>query len=1719
MDRSRRQPAQSSATTKANAAREALKAARDGGVKRAQQFEYKEEERVYDVVDDKQYGEIVKKRRDLGDFVVDDDGAGYADLGEDDELFNGGNDAEGSDEGEGEEEDKPASKKRKKDGKGGKRKGGADGEEGKGPGGGNIAALFRKQAARGAAVTGHGGPSGPKPSDAAADQLLDSILGGLDDDAPPGPAPGPAPGLGGPRGAAPPAAPAAYGAYGRSMVPAIARPFGAYGAPYGAVPRAGMGLAAVASIGAAAGRPAAAPALKREAPAPAHAPGPAGPGSGPVEDDEPMMDMGDRDDMQDDGPGPAPGAKAEPKAEYEAGLVGVAAAADAMDADVKPPPPAAAAAARAAAPVGRNFAAEPATPADGAATHRAEDIWDEMYAAGADADGATAPSPLPDGTPAAVTPAAEASAAAAASAAGLPLDAAGVMPFYLLDAYENEQARPGEVVLIGKVEAPRPDTPAPGAAGGRGPAPPGPAWQSCAVVVRNLTRSLLVVPRPGAGVFDDSDGAISAAQAAAAADPSKKIDLLKLLQERCAPLKDELRSLLSKAGVSAMRMVPVRRSYAFEHKEVPHGEQWVLKVRYPAHMPTLPSPPSGGPPSGKTFAAAFNAQQSCLEALLLKRRIKGPCWLGVQGPSRVEHAYQSTWCKVEVVCDGSKRLLSADRGLTPDAAGRAAPPLTIASLSLKTQIHPTSHQHEIVAASVAHLSDVSPDAPLSAKEWSNPQRLRSFSIVRRLDGQTWPHGMEAAVEQLNATPRGRANGGALASLQASERALLTCLLARLQALDADVLVGHNLAAFDLTTLLSRMQHHKVPLWSRIGRIKKTEFPRLTGGGHTFGGGAGAGVMSSIAGRLLCDTYLCARELVKSVDFTLATLAHSLLGEVRSDLLAEAAAAAPGASAGAGLAALFGSSEGVLRLLRHGEGDAWLALGIMFHLSVLPLTKQLSSLSGHLWSRTLAGQRAQRIEMLLLHEFHARKYILPDKQSFKDKQRRAQAEAEDMDEDDGGGGEGDEEGGKGGGKKGKKGAAPKSNGPKYSGGLVLEPKKGLYDKIVIILDFNSLYPSIIQEYNICFTTVQRPPDGSLPPLPDPASAANGLAPLPAVLQALVQRRKQVKQAMAAERNPVTKQQLQVRQQAIKLTANSMYGCLGFGASRFYAQPLAELITAQGRSILQSTVDLVQGSIGAEVIYGDTDSIMVATRSDCVDEAKQLAARIKKEVNKRYKLLEIELDGVFRSLLLLKKKKYAAVKLEPDASGRLVEAIEQKGLDIVRRDWCPLSKDVGNFALRAVLSGRGREEVVADIHAHLREVAEKVRGGQINLGKFIITKQLTKRPEDYPDAKNQPHVQVALRRRAAGKRDGVLPGETVPYIICVERAPAAPGPDGANPAPTPAAPAAAGSLAERARHPDELREQQSLAVDVEYYLAQQVHPVVSRLVSTIEGTDAAHVADCLGLDPSRYRGQGAGAGGALGGGEEEEAGLLLGASGGTLMDEDDNFRSCAPLLLTAPSGASFPLRGVAELLQGACTPAALLAAPDAAAGDEAAAVGPAALINQVLLRSREAVARYYDGVLRADDETAEAAGGCRAVVLRPAAAAGEEAGGGGGPDRCAHPDPSRAGVLLRRALGERDLYLQLSHYHRLLHVEGAVRRHLARVRATDPKTTLTAEEVRAMVPDPLARALTAAAEAVDSLRRRSHWHWVALGRLFGGLQGAPGAGLGAEGAVGAVRGMVA
>lgn len=129
------------------------------------------------------------------------------------------------------------------------------------------------------------------------------------------------------------------------------------------------------------------------------------------------------------------------------------------------------------------------------------------------------------------------------------------------------------------------------------------------------------------------------------------------------------------------------------------------------------------------------------------------------------------------------------------------------------------------------------------------------------------------------------------------------------------------------------------------------------------------------------------------------------------------------------------------------------------------------------------------------------------------------------------------------------------------------------------------------------------------LPEP-----GLEPgiLPTEIRRLVESRKHVRQLMKSPGvSPDLLAQYDIRQRALKLTANSLYGCLGFTNSRFYAKCLAALVTGKGREILMKTRDLVQ-AMNLDVIYGDTDSLMIATGTLEIDEVYRLGNRIKSEV---------------------------------------------------------------------------------------------------------------------------------------------------------------------------------------------------------------------------------------------------------------------------------------------------------------------------------------------------------------------------------------------------------------------------------------------------------------------------------------------------------------------------
>lgn len=237
------------------------------------------------------------------------------------------------------------------------------------------------------------------------------------------------------------------------------------------------------------------------------------------------------------------------------------------------------------------------------------------------------------------------------------------------------------------------------------------------------------------------------------------------------------------------------------------------------------------------------------------------------------------------------------------------------------------------------------------------------------------------------------------------------------------------------------------------------------------------------------------------------------------------------------------------------------------------------------------------------------------------------------------------------------------------------------------------------------------------MPDVPSSEQEQGVLPRLIATLVNRRREVKKLMKDKR--ATPEQLAIwdtKQLALKLTANSMYGCLGYTQSRFYARPLAMLTTFKGREILRNTKELAE-SQQLRVIYGDTDSVMINTNMDNMSDAIKVGEEFKKSVNERYRLLEIDIDNIFRRLLLHAKKKYAAVNLT-EVDGKYVEKLEVKGLDMKRREYCSLSKEVSSKLLNEILSGEDQEVVLNKIHEYLRELAGRMKEYTIPVQKYVI-----------------------------------------------------------------------------------------------------------------------------------------------------------------------------------------------------------------------------------------------------------------------------------------------------------------------------------------------------------------------------------------------------------------
>ncbi len=320
----------------------------------------------------------------------------------------------------------------------------------------------------------------------------------------------------------------------------------------------------------------------------------------------------------------------------------------------------------------------------------------------------------------------------------------------------------------------------------------------------------------------------------------------------------------------------------------------------------------------------------------------------------------------------------------------------------------------------------------------------------------------------------------------------------------------------------------------------------------------------------------------------------------------------------------------------------------------------------------------------------------------------------------------------------------SGGPS-PGGFVLDSLPGLYDD-VIVLDFKSLYPSIIRTFHVDPLAMVRADDGDIPGFLGARFSRQHYI-LPAIIKHLWQARDLAKQAGQAANS-----------QAIKIIMNSFYGVLGTSGCRFYDSRLVSSITMRGHEILKKTRDLIEDA-GYPVIYGDTDSVFVhlAGKNHSADH---LGMQLTKMLNRWWRdhlaneyglecFLEVEYETHFSRFLMPtvrgsdigSKKRYAGLIRRKDDHDELVF----KGLEAVRSDWSQVAREFQQELYRLVFDNEPFEDYV-------RSVVEQVCSGQCD-SKLVLRRRLRRGLDEYQ--KNvPPHVRAARRIRDI-RRDRGLP----------------------------------------------------------------------------------------------------------------------------------------------------------------------------------------------------------------------------------------------------------------------------------------------------------------------------------------------------------------------------
>lgn len=403
-------------------------------------------------------------------------------------------------------------------------------------------------------------------------------------------------------------------------------------------------------------------------------------------------------------------------------------------------------------------------------------------------------------------------------------------------------------------------------------------------------------------------------------------------------------------------------------------------------------------------------------------------------------------------------------------------------------------------------------------------------------------------------------------------------------------------------------------------------------------------------------------------------------------------------------------------------------------------------------------------------------------------------------------------------------------------LVMEPQSAFYNSPLLVLDFQSLYPSVMIAYNYCystclgrivswrgqnkmgFTDFQREPR-LLELVKDYINIApNGLmyvkpemrkSLLAKMLGEILETRVMVKSGMKLDRDDKTLQQLlNNRQLALKLIANVTYGYTSASFSgRMPCSEIADSIVQTGRETLEKAIALIHSvpKWGAEVVYGDTDSLFVYLKGRTKEDAFKIGNEIADAVTKANpRPVKLKFEKVYHPCVLLAKKRYVGFKYESPTQKE--PEFDAKGIETVRRDGTPAEQKIEEKALKILF----RSQDLSEVKRYFQRQCTKIMNGRVSIQDFLFAKEV--KLGTYSDkGPPPPGALIATRRMLNDHRTEPQYGERVPYVVVT-------GAPGAR-------------LIDRCVAPETLLTDENVELDAEYYISKNVIPPLERIFNLV------------------------------------------------------------------------------------------------------------------------------------------------------------------------------------------------------------------------------------------------------------------------------------------------